>query len=370
MLRIGVKDQKKFAALSANTGFSMLESKQGIICILKAVRQRYGMSQKELAARAGILRQAVYDIESGRYLPNTAVALELAKALGCSVEDLFVPMGIHGGKTHDTASQISPTLDTAILASQTASLTVGRKTFSPLSVPRGDADILIMGCDPALDILCGHLARVFRPARARCLFASSGQALSALSRNSAHLAAIHFHDPTGAGSNAAVVRTRLSGSPCRLVGFSVMEEGLMVMHGNPLHIRSVSDLARPDIRFVNREPGAALRNLLDAKLTECGLSAPDVPGYTSCVYSHIEGAQYILHHAADVALGLRVTAAAFGLDFIPLAAARCDLVLPQTFTEKGVAAALLDVLASARLRREIAAIPGYESSVTGDVVSG
>ena len=353
----------------------MLESEQGIICILKAVRQRYGMSQKELAARAGILRQAVYDIESGRYLPNTAVALDLAKALGCSVEDLFVPMGAHDGKNHDATSRSTPppdaaTRDNAALVAFAASLTVGRKTFSPLSVPRGEQDILIMGCDPALDILCGHLARVFRLARAHCLFASSGQALSALSRNSAHLAAIHFHDSTGAGSNAAVVQTRLSGTRCRLVGFSVMEEGLMVMHGNPLHICGVADLTRPDIRFVNREPGAALRNLLDAKLSECGLSAPDVSGYTSCVYSHIEGAQYILHHAADAALGLRVTAAAFGLDFIPLAVARCDLVLPQTFDEKGVAAALLDVLASARLRREIAAIPGYESSVTGDMVGG
>src|SRR5690606_42134108 len=48
-----------------------------------------GLSQQALAARAGLTRQAVSAIEAGRYLPNTAVALRLARALGCPVEELF-----------------------------------------------------------------------------------------------------------------------------------------------------------------------------------------------------------------------------------------------------------------------------------------
>ena len=39
-------------------------------------------SQAELARRAGLSRQALSAIEAGRYLPNTAVALRLAQALG------------------------------------------------------------------------------------------------------------------------------------------------------------------------------------------------------------------------------------------------------------------------------------------------
>src|SRR5512143_2289440 len=56
---------------------------------LKLVRQAKGLSQLELAIRADITRQAVSAIESNHYLPTTAVALQLARVLGTSVEDLF-----------------------------------------------------------------------------------------------------------------------------------------------------------------------------------------------------------------------------------------------------------------------------------------
>ena len=59
-----------------------------ILCMIKPYRQRNGWSQEELAEKVRIGRQAVYDMESGRYLPNTAVALRLARVFGCAVEDL------------------------------------------------------------------------------------------------------------------------------------------------------------------------------------------------------------------------------------------------------------------------------------------
>ena len=61
-----------------------------ITCRVKEYRLKKGWSQEDLAASLDIRRQAVYDIESGRYLPNTAIALRLARLFGCRVEDLFV----------------------------------------------------------------------------------------------------------------------------------------------------------------------------------------------------------------------------------------------------------------------------------------
>lgn len=58
-------------------------------CKLKSARKAKGLSQSELADMVGVKRQAIYDMESGRYVPNTHVALLLAKVLGCTVEDLF-----------------------------------------------------------------------------------------------------------------------------------------------------------------------------------------------------------------------------------------------------------------------------------------
>jgi putative transcriptional regulator len=56
---------------------------------LKEVRTARGLSQGELAARADITRQAISSIEANRYLPTTVVALQLARVLSTSVEDLF-----------------------------------------------------------------------------------------------------------------------------------------------------------------------------------------------------------------------------------------------------------------------------------------
>ncbi len=53
-----------------------------------------------------------------------------------------------------------------------------------------------------------------------------------------------------------------------VVGYSLMEEGLMVAPANPLGNRSAADLASPKIRMVNLEKGSALRVLLDDELAK------------------------------------------------------------------------------------------------------
>ena len=56
---------------------------------LRELRSGRGLSQQDVAERTGLTRQSVGAIESGRYVPNTAVALALARCLACRVEDLF-----------------------------------------------------------------------------------------------------------------------------------------------------------------------------------------------------------------------------------------------------------------------------------------
>ena len=56
---------------------------------LRQRRQAAGLSQQGLATRCGLTRQAINAIEAGQYVPNTLVALRLARALGSRIEDLF-----------------------------------------------------------------------------------------------------------------------------------------------------------------------------------------------------------------------------------------------------------------------------------------
>ena len=67
----------------------MAIAEAAILCKVKEYRQRADLSQAQLAEIIGVKRQAIYDIEAGRYLPNTAIALRLAKHFGCRVEDIF-----------------------------------------------------------------------------------------------------------------------------------------------------------------------------------------------------------------------------------------------------------------------------------------
>jgi len=49
---------------------------------LSEIRQARGYGAAELAKAGGVTRQAIYAIEAGAYVPNTAVALRLARARG------------------------------------------------------------------------------------------------------------------------------------------------------------------------------------------------------------------------------------------------------------------------------------------------
>jgi transcriptional regulator with XRE-family HTH domain len=57
---------------------------------LKALRANVGLTQKQLAERAGLYLSVVYKAEQGEHDPSWPTVVKLARALGCSVED-FLP---------------------------------------------------------------------------------------------------------------------------------------------------------------------------------------------------------------------------------------------------------------------------------------
>ena len=56
---------------------------------LKERRSAAGLTQAELAERVGVSRKTINTVENGVFIPSTLLALKLARALRCSVEDLF-----------------------------------------------------------------------------------------------------------------------------------------------------------------------------------------------------------------------------------------------------------------------------------------
>ena len=228
---------------------------------------------------------------------------------------------------------------------------------------------LLLGCDPAFSILGAHVSRKAPGARVQCRFASSQRALEGLAAGNAHLAGTHVHNKGALQSNAVFAKKLLKGAKGMIIGFSRVDEGLMVAPGNPLGIRDVSDLARRDIRLVNRDPGAALRILLDDYLSRAGVPTTAVTGYADEVKSHAEGAHRVLYHKADAALGLRAVADAFGLDFVTIESVGCDIVVPSDVLHHPTVSILLDILQSRSLHRELSSLPGYDCAHTGTVIA-
>ena len=56
---------------------------------IREVRENKGLTQAELAALVGVSRKTINTVENGVFIPSTVIALKLAAALRCQVEELF-----------------------------------------------------------------------------------------------------------------------------------------------------------------------------------------------------------------------------------------------------------------------------------------
>jgi putative molybdopterin biosynthesis protein len=143
----------------------------------------------------------------------------------------------------------------------------------------------------------------------------------------------------------------------------------MVCKANPKGIQSVRDLARPDVRFINRQAGSGTRVLLDYELSRAQIAADAINGYTSEEYTHMNVAMAVASGRADTGLGIMAAARALDLDFIPVTRERYDFVIPTELVEAENVRALLDLIRSAEFRRQVCAMGGYEVEESGKVVN-
>ena len=156
---------------------------------LAALRHKRGFSAAWLAKTVGISRQTIYAMEAGSYIPNTAVALRLARTLEASVEDLFALPGesvapelpsenavlLPGSDLPQPGQPVQLCrVDKTLIASApspvpwylpasdaivTGEAADGRKT--KVQVYHADGEfrnrVLVAGCDPGISVLARHV---------------------------------------------------------------------------------------------------------------------------------------------------------------------------------------------------------------------
>ena len=366
---------------------------------LAEIRKSRGVGASDLARSVHVSRQTIYAIEAGMYVPNTEVALNLARQLDVTVEELFSLQEESGDPPEslsaDVLSAAVPANKQPVRICQVGSRRVGVPvSASPCYLPEADgiiertgrvsgradlavfakegqagqARLVLAGCDPAT----GLLARMVEKASGVeivCAGASSKLALTWLSEGKVHIAGSHLEDPRTGEFNLPYIRKVFPDGDFTVVTLARWEEGLVVAGGNPKGIRKIEDLARKNVRFVNREPGSGSRALLDKRLEKAGVDGHRIRGYDRIASGHLAAAYCVVSREADVCLATRCAAQAFGLDFIPLHSERYDLVMRKRTAGLPAAKALLDVLQRATLRRKLEVLAGYDTSDTGAVIA-
>ena len=348
-------------------------------------REARGLSQVALAGRAALTRQSVGAIEAGRTTPAVDVALRLARALDCKVEELFgeapapgaLSVEHEGAPGRAAVARIGDRWVSFPLegdAARTAADGIatagprGRARLEPLRAPAElEENVVLMGCANGLGLLADRLNARPGPGRFRWLCRSRTAALEALGARRTHLAGAHLVDGRGE-ANVGAVRRIARGEPIVLVTLARWEAGLLVRADERDPIRGAADLGRRGLRLVGREAGAGARTLLERALREQGLPL-DLARRPRCVVSsHLDVARAVAFGAADAGVATRDAALAFGLGFVPLAEERYDLALPRRALDDPRLARLLDVLVSGEFRRELAAL-GHDVGPTGERVA-
>jgi len=200
-------------------------------------------------------------------------------------------------------------------------------------------------------------------------FRGSLEAVAALADGACDAAG--FHCPGGDLGRRVwgQYRRQLSARKHQLLRVCNRVQGLMVPAGNPKRLRDVRDLARMDVRFLNRQPGAGTRMVFDLLLQQHGLKPSDIRGYTSEEHTHAAVAALIAGGEADAGLGIEAAARRFRLDFVPLIEEAYYFGFPRKAAHSPEIVGLAEVLASEEFRQAAAALPGYDATGSGERLS-
>ena len=397
---------------------------------LKSIRTRLGMSQQELANIAGVTRQTIGGLESGQYAPSVTISLRLAKALGCKVEDLFwleedlpeIEAIVAESAPQQEQSRVSlarvgdqwiayplvgndafriemiPSDGEMVAVNQPTVISVsdglalaypwGEASFAQRLVERkeqigtnkvlvrllDDIDklqntVVIAGCTPVLSVLAKATECWHPKLRVYYRFAHSKAALRSLCRGEVHIAGMHLYDPETGEHNIPFVREASTGKNFVLITLGVWEEGLLVPPGNPMGVKTVSDLVEFGATIVTQEVGSGSRMLLERKFLEEQVPFEAVKRFGHIAHNHQDVALSVVSGMADAGISTASIAAAFGLGFIPLHRARYDLVILKEYLEQSPVQQFINILGHRLVRSQLEVLGGYDISKTGEVVA-
>ncbi len=247
----------------------------------------------------------------------------------------------------------------------------GTTVNAELLVSRNELDrtLLVIGShDNTVDLLANALMGREDPLYIASSHVGSMGGLMALKSGSAMVAGSHLFDPATEDYNVPFLKKYLPDTEVVLVNLAIRHQGFIVAPGNPLGITGLADVIEKKARFVNRQRGAGTRILFDHALKQTGRWPEDVLGYDTEEFTHMALAANILTGTADCGLGIYAAAKALGLDFVPLARERYDLIIPRHFFDDPRIQTLCELVRQDTIKKQIEDLGGYETTLTGQIM--
>jgi transcriptional regulator with XRE-family HTH domain len=328
---------------------------------LRSLREARGLSQAALAEAAGVSRQLVGAVESGRHAPAVDAALRLARALGVSVEELFGrerteaallgPVGdgepLRIGRVGDRLVAAPLPLTRAGAESWAAADGVAEHGSVRLLAGAAPTGLLVVGCDPALGIAEALLERT-GVRRTIAVHGSTGHAIRALAGALAHAAVVH-------GPEAELPEPP---TPVRRIHVARWRVGLgFATRGTPALATALSGRAP----LVQREPEAASQQALVRAAGAAG--AGSIPAGPIAA-GHVAAAA-LAAAARGVAVTFEPAARRLDLGFLPLETHTVELWLDARWLDHPGAGALVELLASDAFRERVELVGGYDLAGCG-----
>jgi putative molybdopterin biosynthesis protein len=206
---------------------------------------------------------------------------------------------------------------------------------------------------PDLDLVSAHVGSL------------SG--IMAVQKGVIDVATTHILDEEERVYNIPAIRKYLAGRDYLLVHVAKRMQGLLTAKGNPKNIRTVADLARKDVRFVNRQYGSGTRILLDMMLKESGVDRHSIQGYDREESTHAATAVLVKEGIADVGLAIYPVSRIFALDFIPLMEEEYDVLVTKEFSADPRWQLFMELLASPEFASRLDDLGGYNTKDSGKI---
>ena len=193
--------------------------------------------------------------------------------------------------------------------------------------------------------------------------------LRRLTRGEVMIAAIHLHrlDGDDETANPDAVAGAAGLHDAVVIAFARREQGIVVASGNPLGLTDMASVAASRARMAQRPAGAGAQLLLLALLARAGISLDDLKLEKPAFPTGPDIAQAIRAGRIDCGIATRSVAKSAGLDFLPLAWERFDLVMRQRdYFMKGPQA-LFGFMREAGFPERAAELGGYDVGDAGAV---